>query len=103
MTESECNGRHEARLAVLETRLEDKVEAINKEILLRFQAHEKAMQVQTLELARRLDRYDEVVKAIRSLENFQSNILGRMAVAGLIGGTIASIIVAVVVRWIVAQ
>ena len=124
MTEGECNGRHEIRLAVLEAMLTEKIRGLTDCIELRFQGHERAMQVQTLELARRLDflngeadrlqkmqatyvprevydgRHDELVKAIRSLETFQANILGRIAVAAVIGGIVSSVVVAVVAHWI---
>lgn len=39
-------------------------------------------------------------KQIVALQMFQSNLLGRMAIAGVLGGLVASVLTALVVKWI---
>lgn len=45
-------------------------------------------------------KHVDLSKAIHALELFQSNLLGRMAIAGIFGGIVASIVTALVVKWI---
>jgi len=118
-------GDIKVSIAVLEQRANDMLDRIE----LRFQSHERAMEVQTKELARRLDflngeadrlrqmqatyvprevyedRHADITKSVRNLEMFQSNLLGKItvvvAVSALAGGIIGSVAVAVAIRWLV--
>jgi hypothetical protein len=45
-------------------------------------------------------KHDEQGRGLRALELWQSNILGRMAMVGIAGGLVSSIITTLVVKWI---
>ena len=120
----ECKYSVEARLAVLETLLQEKIQANRERTNEKFEAAQEALNIQTNEIARRLSdlngeagrlreiqsryiprevfdaRFDELSKSIRNVENFQNNLTGRIAAIGIFGFIISGILSALVVRWI---
>ena len=45
-------------------------------------------------------KHQQISDSIRALEIFQSNLIGKMAIAGVFGGAVASAVTAIVIKWI---
>jgi hypothetical protein len=119
-----ADDSHGERIAVLESLLTEKIIGAYDRMDLKFEGIERARSIQFDEWMRRLGELNgeagrlremqaryvtrelhdgkigEIEKAIRGLENFQSNVSGRMAVIGggigLASGVLAAIITTIV-------
>jgi acyl-CoA reductase-like NAD-dependent aldehyde dehydrogenase len=112
------------RLAILESLLPEKINNAYDRMDLKFDGIERARQIQFDEWMRRLGELNgeagrlremqvryvtrelhdgkvgEIEKAIRGLENFQSNMTGRMAMVGGGIGLISGILAAIVTHFL---
>jgi hypothetical protein len=113
----------DTRVAVLEREVALHVSALKERMDLRFQSAKEALEIQTGEIARRLgelngeagrlremqvkyvprevhdSKIGELEKMIRSLENWQANMLGRMAMIGGGVGIVTAVITALIKDW----
>jgi hypothetical protein len=119
-----ADDSHGERIAVLESLLTEKIIGAYDRMDLKFEGIERARALQFDEWMRRLGELNgeagrlremqaryvtrelhdgkvgEIEKAIRGLENFQSNMTGRMAMVGGIVGLISGILAAIVTHFL---
>jgi len=121
------SGEHESRIAVLEDRLTREIQNNRDRTDLLFKSRDDALDHQFNEWMRRLtdlngeagrlremqakyvprevfeSKLEDLAKGVRALENFQSNMLGKIAVVSGVASLLGGGVVATLIAWLKGQ